>query len=320
MPLPVRPFGKTGLSFPLLSMGCGFPFGFGGFDRAVAAVRRAYERGIRYFDNSPLYRSGTAQAITGEALAGLSPQPFVATKVGHFKVGRFFRSVEALHVQLHENLRILRRDSVDLLQIHEADWANWWTDRPDAAPCVLFDVQKTYDFANAPVMQFLREAKAHGLCRHVGITGNNARHLTRLVRELPGIDSVLVAYNTMPLNSSARVDLIPAATTKGLAVVVAGLFTFIHRIPEGWRTEGTYFGSHADEQLAQLQKVQRQAGMLMEQLVLRWATADERISTLLVGACLPEEVDQNLAAVIMPPLPKDLHAAVEAIAAQFDHW
>src|SRR5262245_34131395 len=148
MTLPVRSFGRTGLSFPVLSMGCGFPFGFGGFDLAIAAVRRARELGIGYFDNSPVYRSGAAQAIVGEGLSGLAPQPFVATKVGHFREARFFRSEEALMVQFRESLRILRRESVDLLQIHEADWDNWWTDRPDVAACELFDLQRGYDFAN----------------------------------------------------------------------------------------------------------------------------------------------------------------------------
>ncbi len=316
MSMPLRPFGTTGLSFPVLSMGCGFPFGFGGFEQAIAAVRRAHALGIRYFDNAPVYRSGAAQAIVGEGLSAIpaAEQPFVATKVGHLKEGRHFRSVEALFVQLHENLRLLRRESVDLLQVHEADWENWWLDRSNAAPCVLFDVQKSYDFRNAPVVQFLHQARARGLCRYVGITGNNARHLTRLVREVPGMDSVLAAYNTMPLNASAREDLIPAVTERGLAVVAAGLFTFIHRIPVGWRTEGTYFGKHADEQLVQLQKLQREAGMAMEELVLRWALSEKGISTLLVGACLPAEVEQNIAAVMKGPLPADVHAAVEAIA------
>jgi len=80
MTLPLRPFGKTGLAFPLLSMGCGFPFGFGGFDQAIAAVRRAYELGIRYFDNAPLYRSGAAQAIVGEALADIPGGPIIDPK------------------------------------------------------------------------------------------------------------------------------------------------------------------------------------------------------------------------------------------------
>jgi D-threo-aldose 1-dehydrogenase len=297
-------------------MGGGFP-GFAGFDRSIETVRRAHELGIRYFDTSPLYRSGASQAILGEALAGLLEPPFLATKVGHFRQAGHFRSVEALLVQLQENLRLLRRDSVDLLQIHEADWDHWWTDRSTLAPCVLFDLEASHDFARAPVIQFLREAKDRGLCRRVGITGNNARHLGRLIQELDGLDSVLVAYNYAPLNVSAREFVILPAAAKGLAVIVAGIFTFVHRIPAGWRTEGTYFGPHADRQLAQLQELQRGCGIPMEELAVRFAAADERISTLLVGACHPAEIEQNVASFLKGKLPADLQSAVEAIARQF---
>src|SRR5256885_2282255 len=125
MTLPHRPFGTTGITVPALSMGCGFPIGYAGFDTSVATIRRAIDLGLSYVDTSPVYRSGASQAILGEALAGETREVFVATKVGHLAEGRFFRSVEALHVQLRENLRLLRRSSVDLLQIHEADWENW---------------------------------------------------------------------------------------------------------------------------------------------------------------------------------------------------
>jgi aryl-alcohol dehydrogenase-like predicted oxidoreductase len=314
--IPLRPFGATGDSWPALAMGGGFP-GFAGFDRSIETVRRAFALGVRYFDTSVLYRAGASQAILGEALAGQTERHFLATKVGYFREARHFRSVEALHVQLGESLRLLRRDSVDLLQIHEADWDNWWTDRPDVGHCELFDLEGSFDFANAPVIQFLREAKARGLCRRIGITGNNARHLARLIRELDGLDSVLVAYNYTPLNVTARETVIPAAAARGLAVIVAGLFTFVYSIPAGWRTEGTYFGRHADRQLARLQQLQRECGLPMAELAVRFVAPDERISAVLVGACHPPEIEQNIASFSRGPLPADLHAAMEAIAADF---
>jgi aryl-alcohol dehydrogenase-like predicted oxidoreductase len=315
--LPQRPFGKTGETCTAISLGTNFP-GFAGFERSIETVRRAFDLGVRYFDTSVMYQSGAAQAILGAALSGCAEKHFLATKVGYFKEPRHFRSVEALHVQFRENLRLLRRDSVDLLQIHEADWDNWWTDRSEVRPWVLFDEQGDFDFASAPVIQFLREAKARGLCRYIGITGNNARHLGRLVRELDGLDSVLVAYNYMPLNVTAREHVIPFAGAKEMAVIVAGLFTFVSAIPQGWRTEGTYFGKRADQQLASLQKLQKDCGIPTIELALRFVAADGRISSLLLGACHPGEVEQNLASYARGPLPADVHAAMETIARAFE--
>jgi aryl-alcohol dehydrogenase-like predicted oxidoreductase len=315
--VPEKPFGKTGETCTAISLGTNFP-GFAGFDRSMETIRRAFDLGIRYFDTSVMYQSGASQAILGASLADAAEKHFLSTKIGFFKEARHFRSVEALHVQLRESLRLLRRDSVDLLQVHEADWDNWWRDHSEVHPCELFDLEADFDFANAPVIQFLREARELGLCRHIGITGNNARHLGRLVRELDGIDSVLIAYNYIPINVTAREHIIPTAEAKGMAVIVAGIFTFVHSIPKGWRTEGTYFGKHADEQLAQLQKLQRECGIPMIELALRFVAADRRISSLLLGACHPVEIEQNLASFARGPLPEDVHAAVETIAGAFE--
>jgi len=315
-PLPSRPFGSTGVNLPSLAMGGGFPR-FAGFDRSIATVKRALDLGVQYFDTSVMYRSGASQVILGEALNDPTRPHFLATKIGYFREARHFRSVEAMHVQLRENLRLLRRDSVDLLQVHEADWDNWWSDRPDVGHGRLFDLEGDVDFAHAPVIQFLREAKSRGLCRHIGITGNHARHLGRLIREVDGLDAVLVAYNYTPLNVTAREHIFPAAAAKGLAVVVAGLFTFVNSLPQGWATEGSYLGPCSDVQLAALQKLQRECGIPMAELSLRFVAADLLPATVLVGACQPPEIEANVAAFLRGPLPADLHAAVEAIARQF---
>jgi aryl-alcohol dehydrogenase-like predicted oxidoreductase len=315
--LPQRPFGKTGETCTAISLGTNFP-AFAGFDRSIETIGRAFDLGIRYFDTSVMYQSGASQAILGASLSGRTEKLFLASKVGFFQEARHFRSVEALHVQLRESLRLLRRESVDLLQIHEADWENWWTDRSEVRPCKLFDLQGDFDFTNAPAIQFLREAKTRGLCRYIGITGNNARHLGRLIRELNGLDSVLVAYNYMPINVTAREYVLLQAEAKGMAIIAAGLFTFIFSIPKGWRTEGTYFGKRADQQLARLHKLQRDCGIPMVELALRFADADERISSLLLGACNPVEVEENLASFARGPLPADVHEAVETIAREFE--
>lgn len=301
---------------PILGFGSGF-VNFAGLDASVATARRGWDLGLRYFDTSVMYTSGASQAILGEAFGGRSEQPFLATKIGYFRKARHFRSPDAMLVQLHECLRLLRRDSIDLLQMHEADWSVWWEDRSDVRPLELFDPQGDYRFADAPVIEFLRLAKEKGLCRHIGVTGNNARHLARVVAEIPGIDSVLCAYNYHPLNITARDTVMPAAAAANMAVMLAGVFTFVNRIPEGWRTEGTYFGRHADRQLAALKSLQQECGMPMNELALRFVLNDAKFDALLVGACRPSEIEENVARFALGPLPGDLHAAVDAIARDF---
>ena len=314
--LSTRPFGSTGLNLPGLAMGGGF-VRFAGFDRSIATVHRAHDLGIRYFDTSVMYRDGASQPILGEALADPARPHFLSTKIGYFREARHFRSVEAMHVQLRENLRLLRRDQVDLLQVHEADWSGWWKEPSGTAPNHLFDLEDSLDFANAPVVQFLREAKERGLCRFIGVTSNHTRHLTRVIESVDGLDAALIAYNYTPLNLSARNHVLPAATARGMAVIVAGLFTFVYRLPPGWATEGSYLGPRSDLQLAALQKLQHESGLSMAELALRFVAADQSLASILVGGCHPEEIEQNVAAYAKGPLPADLHAAIETIAHQF---
>ena len=154
--LEQRPFGRTGERVTALSLGgCGLPRV--SFADGVATVHRALELGINYFDTAPLYSRGVAQAILGVALEGRPEPHLVSTKLGHLAQPSRYRSPDALHTQLEENLRVLRRESVDVLLIHEADYHYWWSDEPSDS--LFVDLETEPDVANAPVMQVLREAR-----------------------------------------------------------------------------------------------------------------------------------------------------------------
>lgn len=312
-----RPFGNTGETCTAIGMGGGFP-SFASLDTSVETVRHGHKLGIRYFDTSPLYCSGASQAIMGVALEPLPKDLICATKMGYFTDARHYRSIEALHVQLQEHLRILRRDSVNLLQVHEADWECWWTDKSEFKMWELFDVEGSYEFASAPIIQFLKEAKERGLCRRIGITGNNSRQIGRLLQELD-VDSVLIAYNYYPFNTTARERIIPYAKEKGMAVIVAALLYFVFNLPDDWESDpATFLGKNTRLQKEQLERLQRECQIPMAELALRFVAADKDLSSILLGACHPREIQQSVEAFQKGPLPDDVHAAIEAIAAQFE--
>jgi len=78
----------------------------------IAALHRALELGINYFDTAAGYGDGASERIFGEGLEKTDPASiFLATKVGVWKETEVRRSLEA-------SLKNLRRDYVDLLQIH----------------------------------------------------------------------------------------------------------------------------------------------------------------------------------------------------------
>jgi L-galactose dehydrogenase/L-glyceraldehyde 3-phosphate reductase len=117
-----RVLGRTELRVSRLGFGCG---NLGGLmvrgtpadqERAVA---RALELGITYFDTAPMYGNGESETNLGRVLATLRPDIVLATKApadperrGHLR--------EAIVESAEASLRRLRRERVDVFQLHTA--------------------------------------------------------------------------------------------------------------------------------------------------------------------------------------------------------
>ncbi|MCB0107161.1 MAG: aldo/keto reductase, partial [Caldilineaceae bacterium] len=156
-----QPYGPTGAMTTKIGLGGAFLTATS-FTDGVATVRRALELGVRYFDTSPMYCHGASQAVLGEALAGVTQEHLLATKLGYFAEPARFHSREALVTQFEENLRLLRRERIDTLQLHEADFHHWWSTDDTVQGRLQADVQ--YNFADAPALETLRTLKAQGRC------------------------------------------------------------------------------------------------------------------------------------------------------------
>ncbi len=316
--LEQRPFGRTGERVTALSLGgCGLPRV--SFADGMATVHRALELGVNYFDTAPLYSSGVAQAILGVALQERPEPQLVSTKIGHLAQPGRFRSPDALHTQLEENLRVLRRECVDVLLIHEADHHYWWTDEP--SDDLFVDLESEPDVANAPVMQVLREARAEGRCRHVGISGNSPDHLAHVMRAAgeAKVDVCLSALGYGLIDRGIRRQLLPVAGERGTAIALGGVFRrgqLVTIRPEWLRTPPVWpSGMTPEEQrrVLRLVELQRESQLSLVTLTLRFLVADRSIATILVGAATPSEIEESVAAVQAGPLPPDLHEAVEAL-------
>ena len=313
--LEQRPFGRTGEQVTAISLG-GVGLPRVSFADGVATVHRALELGINYVDTAPLYTRGLAQAILGVALEGRQEPHLLATKLGHLAQPSRFRSPDALHTQFEENLRLLRRDSVDVLMVHEADQHHWWSDAPSDNP--LVDLDTEYDVVNAPVMQVLREVQAAGRCRYLGITGNSPDHLAHILRAAE-VDTCLSAFNYGVIDRGVRRQLLPTAGERGVAVLLGGVFRqgrLVAIRPEWLQTPPRWpdwMTPEMQSRVGRLAALQQGSGLSLTTLTLRYLVADRSIATILVGAATPAEIEESVAAVQAGPLAPDLHQAVEAL-------
>jgi uncharacterized protein len=131
--MQTQTLGRTGVTVSRLGFG-GAPAGLTNYldaytpeDRAqrntvIAALQRAVELGVTYFDTAPAYGQGASESIYGEALAGLGDDIFVATKIVPDAAGTDHRP--GVRASVEGSLSRLRRDALDLLQVHGSSYGD----------------------------------------------------------------------------------------------------------------------------------------------------------------------------------------------------
>jgi aryl-alcohol dehydrogenase-like predicted oxidoreductase len=189
--MEARRLGRTGQQVSVLGFGCGAVGGLmvrGRPDDQERAIARAIDLGINYFDTAPSYGNGESEANLGRALAALKHEVVVGTKV-RIEPSERASVAPVVTRSLEASLKRLRRDSVDLFQLHNAIGATGDGETLDAST-VLHEV--------VPVFERLRQ---QGKIRFFGITASGATPALGQVVDAHSMDTAQVVYNV--LNPSA---------------------------------------------------------------------------------------------------------------------
>lgn len=192
---PARPFGKTGVTVPLVGYGTA-PLGNEEVSRehAVKCLNHAIDKGITYLDTSPDYGS---EPHVGEVMKTRRDEVFLATKINR-------RSKEGVLDELKESLEKLQTDHVDLIQVHAV---NAWADLEQA-------------LAPDGAVAALEEARDQGLVKFIGITGHaRPEILGHAITQYP-FDTVLCAMGMADrLVTSPETFLLPKARERNVGVI-----------------------------------------------------------------------------------------------------
>lgn len=305
-----RPYGSTGETTTAIGLGGAF-LTANSFEDGVATVRRALDLGVRYFDTSPMYCRGVSQAVVGQALDGTSEPHLLATKLGYFARPERFHSHDALVTQFEENLRLLRSDHVDTLQLHEADFHHWWS--PDPSRTGRIQANIDYSFDKAPALAALRELKREGRCRFIGISGNTAENMKRIVERVE-VDTFLLAFNYDLIRRGAR-EVLPVAQARGCVRLVGAIFQrgLARPQPELLSDPPEWMTPDLIERYRRVYALQAQSGMSLAEMGVRYIAAQPGIDTIIIGAKTPQEIEECVRAEEKGPLPGDLLAEIEMI-------
>ena len=164
----------------------------------VALLRRAAELGVNFFDSAWSYGPETADQIVGEALEG--HDVVIATKGGIDKPApdRIIAdgSRETLLRQIDKALINLRRDQIDLFQLHRVD------------PKVPVEES----------VAALAEARDDGRIKHIGVSNITREELDRALTVAP-IVSVQNRFNRGETDHGYLVDY---TAEKGIAFIPYG--------------------------------------------------------------------------------------------------
>ncbi len=300
-----RTLGRTELEVSLLGMGGLFVSRAGGDDRerAYEAVHRALELGVNFVDTAPSYLD--SEEVLGEALAGVSRPVILSTKLGGRPQPFDARNLDHLKYSFAQSLKLLGRDAVDILMVHEPDrpgQSDWWTD---------------WESFTGPVTEYLAELKAEGLIRFTGLGGTTA-YVMAGICATGQYDVVLTAFNYSLLWREASIAVIPEAVRQDMGLIIGSPLQqgwLARRFDEEVGSGAKWLSPSRREQFRTLYGLLDELGMPITDLAIRWVISNPDVDTVLMGARSAQEVEMNVAAVNAGPLPDAVMARLEEIGA-----
>jgi uncharacterized protein len=206
-----HPLGRTGMQISAISFG-GAPAGLRNYlgpwepeqedaeQRIAAAIHKAVELGINYFDTAPGYGDGASERMFGRALSPYRDRVVIATKAGGTTRDAILRSAEA-------SLKRLQVDCIDVLQIH----GTWYTDE-----------QVHEILGPGGALDGLLLLRSRGLVKQIGFTTEGANGPASQLIASGAFDVLQCCYNLIyqhPYDPDRKAGLMFEAEARGMGIV-----------------------------------------------------------------------------------------------------
>lgn len=247
-------------------------------DAAIAVLREAVASGVDHIDTSDAYGPHVTNEIIRAALHPYPSQLVLVTKVGARRgpQGSWDPafSPEELRTQIHENLRNLGVDTLEVVNLR-----------------VMFDAQRPVEGSIEPQLAALLKLKAEGKLRHIGLS-NVTPNQVEEGRRMTDIACVQNLYNLAHRPDDALVDNLAAA---GIAY-----------------TPFFPLGGFSPLQSATLSAVAAKLGATPMQVALAWLLRRSPNILLIPGTSSVAHLRENLAAAELV-LPDEAMTALDAI-------
>ncbi len=291
-----RSLGITGLSVSEVGFG-GWSIGgrdYGPtYDReSVAAIRRALDLGVTFFDTSDMYGDGRSERLFGEALAGLAGTVVVATKGGYDVARGMVKDFSRAHLEsaVAASLKRLKVEVIDLYQLHN----------PSA------DLLKAAD-----LFEIVEGFQRRGLIRHYGISVGDMESV-RLVLAHGTAATLQLVHNL--LRPQILQTIAPEVERAGIGIIVRtpieyGILSGKYRVGAHFHATDHRATRWTPEQFAALLRKVESFQFLVHGEVKTLADASVRyvltsplVSTVIPGIKSPTQIEEFVRASDPPYL------------------
>ena len=314
-----RELGRTGWKVSTISFGAwaiGGTWGQVNDDESMAALHRALDLGVNFFDTADVYGDGHSERLIARLRKERSETFYVATKAGrrlspHVAEGY---NRENLTAFVERSLRNLGTEALDLLQLH---------------------CPPTATFYMPEVFGVLDDLVRAGKLRHYGVSVEKVEEALKAI-DFPGVQSVQVIYNIFrqrPAELLFRETLARRVGILARLPLSSGLLSggltrqtqFAADDHRSFNREGaafdkgeTFSGLDYESGLAAVEALRPlvPAGQTLAQFALRWILMQEAVTCAIPGGRRPTQIEENMRAADLPALSAQTMQAVNAIYEQ----
>jgi aryl-alcohol dehydrogenase-like predicted oxidoreductase len=291
--------------------------------QAEELVGRALDAGINFIDTADVYSGGRSEEITGQALKNLKvprENVVVATKVfGETgTAGVNSRGSSRFHIiqSVKASLKRLQLDHIDLYQLHGFD---------PATP-----MEET--------LYALDTLEQHGHVRYIGVSNWAAWQIAKAlgISERLGLArfASLQAYYTIAGRDLER-ELVPMMQSENVGLMVwsplaggllSGKYGRDGKAEAGGRRVEFDFPpvnkDRAFDCVDVMRTIADSKGVSVAQIALAWLLHQQAVTSVIIGAKRPEQLDDNLAATSVQLSDEELKQldAVSALPREYPGW
>ncbi len=311
-----RDLGRTGWQVSSISFGAwAIGGGWGEVNNAdsLAALNRAVDLGVNFFDTADVYGNGRSEQLLALLRQQRRERIYIATKAGrrlnpHTAEGYNRKNITAF---VERSLNNLQTDTLDLLQLH-------------CPPTEVYYMPELFGV--------LDDLTAQGKLQYYGVSVEKAEEALKAI-EYPHVQTVQIIFNIFRQRPSelffseakrrkvgilARVPLASGLLTGKLTRTTAfppDDHRNFNRHGEAFDRGETFSGVDFETGLQAAEKLRQlvPTGMSLTQFALRWILMFDAVSCAIPGAKTATQVEENVVAVDFNPLPQETMTAAAEI-------